>query len=219
MLNKNKLPLHTMYPSSDPFIQKIRQMCTRDKVVQSLYQRTISWSDVPSDDDMLELDDWKSYEKIAARAKDAYKIHVTSQKKVYTNPQRSKTKKHCNQIVVTSRIPYATLKQSRSIPETIVTKKLENQDVMVYQTPVKYEEPMDSVLPPSELAPVTLLDATCVAAELVATVVTEELVSHEIVPTKIVEVNNIPFTFPLSSFYRYVFLSVIILVYTVIMNK
>jgi hypothetical protein len=201
-----------MYTSPDPFITMIRQMCTKDKVVQALYQRTISWSDVPSDDDMLELDDWKSYEKIVTRAKDAYKNHVTSQKKVYTIPQRTKTKKHCNQIA--SRIPYITLKHRSESTKEIVEE-------IVHQSPVEYEEPHDSILPRSELAPITLVAeelSSTLTEELsstLASTLTEELVLQEIVPTKIVEVNKIS----LSSLYRYVILSlIIILVYRLFMK-
>ncbi len=146
MFNKNKLPLHTMYTSPDPFITMIRQMCTKDKVVQLLYQNAISWSDVPSDDDVLELDDWKSYEKIATRAKEAYQHHVTAHKKVYTIPQRSKTKKHCNKIA--SRIPYITLKQRSEPTKEIVEEIVEE---IVHQPPIEYQEM--ELIPPNEMAP------------------------------------------------------------------
>jgi hypothetical protein len=131
-----------MYPSPDPFTTMIRQMCTKDKIVQSLYQHTISWGDVPSDDDVLELDDWKSYQKIKTRAKEAYQHHVTSQK-IYTIPQRSKAKKHCDKIV--SRIPYAALKQ-RTALESIkkIVEKIVEETV---HPPIEYQE---IVSPPIE---------------------------------------------------------------------
>ena len=187
-----------MYTSPDPFITMIRQMCTKDKVVQALYQRTISWSDVPSDDDVLELDDWKSYVKIEKRAKEAYKNHLTAQK-VYTIPQRSKTKKHCNKIA--SRIPYITLKQ-RSEPTKEIVEEI------VHQPPVEYEEPVDSVLTLSELAlselaPVIL--ATTLAPVILAPTLTTEPIQHEIASTKIVEVSKI------SPSFQYILLSVMII--------
>jgi hypothetical protein len=186
-----------MYTSPDPFITMIRQMCTKDKVVQALYQRTISWSDVPSDDDVLELDDWKSYEKIKQQAKEAYKNHLTAQK-VYTIPQRSKTKKHCNKIA--SRIPYITLKQ-RSEPTKEIVEEI------MHQPPVEYEEPMDSILPHSELAPVTLAPITLAPVTLAPMLATESI-QHEIDSTKIVEVKKF------SRSFQYILLSVmIILVY------
>ena len=198
LLNRNKMPLHTMYTSPDPFITMIRQMCTKDKVVQALYQRTISWSDVPSDDDVLELDDWKSYVKIEKRAKEAYKNHLTAQK-VYTIPQRSKTKKHCNKIA--SRIPYITLKQ-RSEPTKEIVEEI------VHQPPVEYEEPVDSVLALSELAlselaPVIL--ATTLAPVILAPTLTTEPIQHEIASTKIVEVSKF------SRSFQYILLSVMII--------
>lgn len=196
LLNKNKMPLHTMYTSPDPFITMIRQMCTKDKVVQALYQRTISWSDVPSDDDVLELDDWKSYQKMETRAKEAYKNHLTAQK-VYTIPQRSKTKKHCNKIA--SRIPYITLKQ-RSEPTKEIVEEI------VHQSPVEYEEPMDSVLPHCELASVTTV--TTLAPVTLTPMLATESIQHEIDSTKIVEVKKF------SRSFQYILLSVmIILVY------
>lgn len=196
-----------MYTSPDPFITMIRQMCTKDKVVQALYQRTISWSDVPSDDDVLELDDWKSYVKIEKRAKEAYKNHLTAQK-VYTIPQRSKTKKHCNKIA--SRIPYITLKQ-RSEPTKEIVEEI------VHQPPVEYEEPVDSVLTLSELAlselaPVILATtlapvilAPTLAPVILAPTLTTEPIQHEIASTKIVEVSKI------SPSFQYILLSVMII--------
>ena len=138
-----------MYPSPDPFTMMIRKMCTKDKIVQSLYQHTISWGDVPSDDDVLELDDWKSYQKIKTRAKEAYQHHVTAQK-VYTIPQRTKMKK-CDKVA--SRIPYAALKQrseskivekiAEKIAEEIVSPPIEYQEIVpneMVPQPIEYQE-------------------------------------------------------------------------------
>lgn len=194
---------------TDPFIKMIRHMCTKDKVVQSLYQRTISWADVPSDDEILELDDWKSYQKMIAHAKDAYKNHVTAHKKVYTIPQRSKTKKHCNQIIVATRTPYTLKHRSES------TKK-EMVEEIIHQTPTDYEAVMDSIVPPSDLAPFILPNE-----------VSNEMAPNEMAPnemaTKIIEVTEPIKNKKISSLYslyRYVVLSIImILLYSVMKHK
>jgi hypothetical protein len=234
------LPLRTMLSPTDPFIQKIRQMCTKDKVVQSLYQRAISWSDVPSDDEVLEMDDWKAYEKIEARAKEAYRHHHAAQK-VYTIPQRSKKKKHAQ---VVTRIPYATLKQRSEAPmkepvtkepvmkelntkepvtKEPVTKEINTKEIIeeiVHQSPVEYEEL--EVVHSCELPPVMIIThatthATTHAARHAA-------LSHEIVPAKIIPAKIIPKievnTISFPSFYQYVILSLItILIYYVNKSK
>jgi hypothetical protein len=152
---------------------------------------------------VLELDDCKSYEKIATRAKEAYKNHVTAQK-VYTIPQRSKTKKHGNKVA--SRIPYITLKH-RSEPTKEIVEEI------VHQLPIEYEEPMDSILAPSELAPVILATtlapvilAPTLAPVILAPTLTTEPIQHEIASTKIVEVSKIS-----PSFHQYILLSVMII--------
>ena len=229
--------------SSDPFTKMIRQMCTKDKVVQSLYQRTISWSDVPSDDEVLEMDDWKAYEKIEAHAKEAYKNHLAA-RKVYAIPQRSKTKKHAQ---AATRTPYATLKQrseahtkelntkepvtkelntKEPVTKEPVTKEPVTKEIVeeiVHQTPIEYEEVnvVDSgELPPVIIAAITPVIATSVATSVATHAPTHATLSHEIVPAKIipemVEVNAISF----PSFYQYVILSLItILIYYVNKNK
>ena len=240
------LPLRTM-SSSDPFTKMIRQMCTKDKVVQSLYQRTISWSDVPSDDEVLEMDDWKAYEKIEAHAKEAYKNHLAA-RKVYAIPQRSKTKKHAQ---VATRTPYATLKQrseahtkelntkepvmkelntkeivtKEPVTKEIVTKEpvtkepvtKEIVEEIVHQSPIEYEEL--EVIHSSELPPVMIV-ATSVATSVATHAPTHATLSHEIVPAKIIPemVEVNAISFP--SFYQYVILSLItILIYYVNKNK
>jgi hypothetical protein len=85
-------------------------MCLKDPVVQSLYHGRLSWADIPSDDDTLELDDWESYNKIHTYAK-------TSYQQVYNARQRreqirSTIKKQNN----CGRTPYLTLKQNRFGP-------------------------------------------------------------------------------------------------------
>ena len=180
-----------MYPSPDPFTTMIRKMCTKDKIVQSLYQHTISWGDVPSDDDVLELDDWKSYQKIKTRAKEAYQHHVTAQK-VYTIPQRSKAKK-CDKVA--SRIPYAALKQrsESKIVEEIIQE-------IVHQPPVEYQE--------MELVPNQIVSQP---------VEYQEIVPNEIVPNEIIEVHPDPIKNISSLYVLYciIFLSLTILFYRI----
>jgi hypothetical protein len=228
------LPLRTMLSPTDPLIQKIRQMCTKDKVVQSLYQRAISWSDVPSDDEVLEMDDWKAYEKIEARSKEAYRHHHASQK-VYTIPQRSKKKKHAQ---VATRIPYTTLKQRSENPmkepvtkepvtkepvtKEPVTKELNTKEIIeeiVHQSPVEYEEL--EVVHSCELPPVVITTHVPVRA---TTRTTHAALSHEIIPAKIIPAKIIPKievnTISFPSFYQYVILSLItILIYYVNKSK
>ena len=85
-------------------------MCLKDKIIQSLYHNNISWSDIPSDDDILELDDWKSYNKVKEYAK-------TSYQQVYNIRRRREKmsftikKQHNN-----TRVPYITLKQNHFEP-------------------------------------------------------------------------------------------------------
>lgn len=231
------LPLRIMLPPTDPLIQKIRQMCTKDKVVQSLYQRAISWSDVPSDDEVLEMDDWKAYEKIEARAKEAYKNHLAA-RKVYAIPQRSKTKKHAQ---VATRTPYATLKQrseahtkepvmkepitkesvmkepvtKEAVTKEAVTKELNTKEIIeeiVHQSPVKYEEL--EVVHSSELPPVMIAMRTTRVATHVPKIVPAKIIPAKIIPK--IEVNTISF----PSFYQYVILSLItILIYYVNKSK
>ena len=93
---------------SDPFIYRLSQMCLKDPVVQSLYTGRVSWADIPSDDDDLELDDWKSYNKIQEYAKTSYqRVYNARQRREHL---RSTIKKQSN------RTPYLTLKQNRFGP-------------------------------------------------------------------------------------------------------
>lgn len=159
-----------MKPSTDPLIQKLRLMCTKDKIVQALYHNKISWSDVPSDDDVLELDDWKSYEKMEARAKEAYQHHVAAQRsKTKKNSQISSqpTRKHRVLPAIPAILPAilpvipATLpvipaiSAIPAVPAIPVVKKEIVENHNVYQSPIEYEE-MD-VVPSTEITeqPVT----------------------------------------------------------------
>jgi hypothetical protein len=196
-----------MYPSPDPFTTMIRQMCTKDKIVQLLYQHTISWGDVPSDDDVLELDDWKSYQKIKTRAKEAYQHHVASQK-VYTIPQRSKAKKHCDKIA--SRIPYIALKQRLESTKEIIQE-------IVSQPPVEYQE-MELV--PNEIVPQPPTEyQEIVPNEIVPQppIEYQEIVSNQMAPTEIIEVYPKPIKNISSLYVLYciIFLSLTILFYRI----
>ena len=154
-------------------------MCTKDKIVLSLYQHTISWGDVPSDDDVLELDDWKSYQKIKTRAKEAYQHHVTAQK-VYTIPQRSKAKKHCDKIAsrIPSRIPYIALKQRSESTKEIIEE-------IVSQPPIEYQE--------MELVPNQMVSNEMVPNEMVSNeMVPNQMVSNEMVPNQMVSNEIVP---------------------------
>jgi len=153
-----------MKPSTDPLIQKLRLMCTKDKIVQALYHNKISWSDVPSDDDVLEMDDWKSYEKMEARAKEAYKHHVAAQRsKTKKNSQISSqpTRKHRVLPAIPAILPAilpaipAILPVIPAISAVPVVKKEIVENHIVYQSPIEYEE-MD-VVPSTEITekPVT----------------------------------------------------------------
>jgi hypothetical protein len=197
----------------------IRQMCTKDKIVQALYQHTISWSDVPSDDDILELDDWKAYEKMEARAKEAYKNHLTAHK-VYTIPQRTKKKKHAQ---IATRTPYITLKQrleahtkesvakepvtkesvaketdtkesvaKEPVTKESVAKETDTKEIVeeiVHQSPIEYEE-LD-IVHSSELPPV-ILAPTLAPIIVPAKIVPAKIIPAKIVPAKIVSAKIVP---------------------------
>ena len=159
-------------------------MCTKDKIVLSLYQHTISWGDVPSDDDVLELDDWKSYQKIKTRAKEAYQHHVTAQK-VYTIPQRSKAKKHCDKIAsrIPSRIPYIALKQRSESTKEIIEE-------IVSQPPIEYQE-MELV--PNQMVSNEMVPNQIVPNQIVSNeIVPNQIVPNEIVPNQIVQNEMMP---------------------------
>jgi hypothetical protein len=95
---------------SDPFIYKLSQMCSKDAVVQSLYTGRVSWADIPSDDDVLELDDWESYNKIHTYAKTSYqRVYNARQRREQLRFTNKKQNNH-------TRTPYLTLKQNRFEP-------------------------------------------------------------------------------------------------------
>ena len=142
-----------MKPLDDPLIQRLRQMCMKDKIVQSLYQNKILWSDVPSDDDELKLDDWKSYEMMEKRAKEAYLHHISTQRsKTKKNSQiaSNHTRKH-RALAVVPVLPVspALIPVIPVVPVVPVVKKEIVENHIVYQPPIEYEE-MD-VVPSTEL--------------------------------------------------------------------
>jgi len=135
-----------MTVSSDPFIIELRKLCMNDKVMNQLIANTISWADVPSDDDILELEGWRSYQAIKQRAKTAYHHTVRSQKRAQS--QRY-TVKHPSQPPPMGRKPYSVMKQELTkhiIVQGRVSPIKEVVDV-VYQEPAVYEEP-DIIEPP-----------------------------------------------------------------------
>lgn len=125
---------------SDPFIKDIRKLCIHDPVMNQLINNTISWADVPSDDDILELEGWRAYEVIKNRAKSAYHRTVRNDKK----PEGHRhTVKHATPQPPMGRMPYHIMRQSRTnniiLSNGRVSPVKEIIDV-VCQTPVEYEE-------------------------------------------------------------------------------
>jgi hypothetical protein len=122
----------------DPFIQKLHKMCRKDDIVtQQLIAGTISWADVPSDDDILELEGWRAYAEVQNRAKSAYHRTVRSQKRVM---QRVTVKQP--QVKPMERKPYLIMKQEQTkhiVENGRVTPVKEIVDVVV-QPPMEYHE-------------------------------------------------------------------------------
>lgn len=127
-----------MTNSSDPFIKDIRKLCMHDKVMNQLIANTISWADVPSDDDILELEGWRSYQVVKQRAKSAYHRTVRNEKRTDVHRQ---TVKHAAS--PQGRTPYQILKQTRTKNVLLANGRVspikESVDI-VYQAPVEYEE-------------------------------------------------------------------------------
>ena len=122
----------------DPFIQNLHKMCRKDDIVtQQLIAGTISWSDVPSDDDILELEGWRAYAEVQHRAKSAYHRTIRTQKR---NIPRSTIKQVQPRPI--GRTPYHIMKQEQTkhvMSEGRVTPVKEIVDVVV-QSPIEYEE-------------------------------------------------------------------------------
>ena len=119
----------------DPLIQKLHSMCRKDDIIMNqLIAGTMSWADVPSDDDVLELEGWKAYAEVHHRAKSAYHRTIRSQK---APVQRATVKQ-----VPMGRKSYHIMKQEQTktiLSNGRITPVKEVIDVVV-QVPVEYEE-------------------------------------------------------------------------------
>ena len=135
-------PLSTSSMLSDPFIYRLSQMCLKDPVVQSLYTGRVSWADIPSDDDDLELDDWESYNKMHEYAK-------TSYQRVYSARQRRENTRFT--IKNQSRTPYLTLKQNRfaalccNSPVEVVEEPIITPPILELPVEVSIELPVETL--------------------------------------------------------------------------
>lgn len=122
---------------SDPFIEHIRELCKNDPIMNGLIHHTISWADVPSDDEPLELEGWRSYQAVQQRATSAYRRTVRHERKAQLHRA---TVKHAPPM---ERKPYVILKQEYTkkvlLPNGRVSPVKEVVEV-VYQEPVEYEE-------------------------------------------------------------------------------
>ena len=120
---------------TDPFIQKLHAMCRKEDIVMNqLIAGTISWADVPSDDDdVLELEGWRAYAKVEMHAKSAYHRTMRDRK----HGQRATSKQR-----PLGRIPYCIMKQEQTkhvLSHGRLTPVKEILDVVI-QAPVDYEE-------------------------------------------------------------------------------
>ena len=125
----------------DPFIRNLHKMCRKDDIAtQQLIAGTISWADVPSDDDIMELEGWRAYAEIQNRAKNAYHRTVRSQKRPI---QRATVKQVLPKPM--ERKPYHILKQEQTkhiVENGRITPVKEIVDVIV-QPPVEYKEDVE----------------------------------------------------------------------------
>jgi hypothetical protein len=130
--------VQTMAERLDPFIRNLHKMCRKDDIAtQQLIAGTISWADVPSDDDILELEGWRAYAEIQNRAKSAYHRTVRIQK----HPVQRLTVKH-PQPKPMERKPYLIMKQEQTkniVENGRITPVKEIVDVVV-QPPMEYHE-------------------------------------------------------------------------------
>lgn len=127
----------------DPFIRNLHKMCRKDDLVtQQLITGTISWADVPSDDDIMELEGWRAYAEIQNRAKSAYHRTVRSQKRPV---QRATVKQILPKPM--ERKPYLVMKQEQTkhiVENGRITPVKEIVDVVV-QPPVEYKEDVELI--------------------------------------------------------------------------
>ena len=106
--------------------------------MNQLIAGTISWGDVPSDDDILELEGWKAYAEVHRRAKSAYHHTVRGQKRsaLHRNTVKQVQPKPMG------RKPYLIMKQQHTktvLSNGRITPIREIVDVVV-QEPIEYEE-------------------------------------------------------------------------------
>ena len=127
----------------DPFIRNLHTMCRKDDLTtQQLITGTISWADVPSDDDIIELEGWRAYAEIQNRAKSAYHRTVRSQKRPV---QRATVKQILPKPM--ERKPYLVMKQEQTkhiVENGRITPVKEIVDVIV-QPPVEYKEDVELI--------------------------------------------------------------------------
>lgn len=127
----------------DPFIRNLHTMCRKDDLTtQQLITGTISWADVPSDDDIIELEGWRAYAEIQHRAKSAYHRTVRSQKRPV---QRATVKQILPKPM--ERKPYLVMKQEQTkhiVENGRITPVKEIVDVIV-QPPVEYKEDVELI--------------------------------------------------------------------------
>ena len=121
----------------DSFIRSLHTLCKKDDMTtQQLIANTISWADVPSDeDDLFELEGWRAYEEVRKRAKSAYHRTIRTQK----YPVQRATVKQQKPM---ERKPYHILRQEQTkhvISQGRVTPVKEIVEVVV-QDPVSYDE-------------------------------------------------------------------------------
>ena len=127
----------------DPFIRNLHTMCRKDDLTtQQLITGTISWADVPSDDDIIELEGWRAYAEIQHRAKSAYHRTVRSQKRPV---QRATVKQILPKPM--ERKPYLVMKQEQTkhiVENGRITPVKEIVEVVV-QPPVEYKEDVELI--------------------------------------------------------------------------
>ncbi len=146
-------------------------MCSKDAVVQSLYTGRISWADIPSDDDVLELDDWESYNKIYEYAKTSYqRLYNARQRR---EQMRFTIKKQNNH----TRTPYLTLKQNRFEPLRCDSPVSPASPAEVIEAPVKASVIKHSVAETS-VAETSVVETSVAETSVVETSVAETSVAE-----------------------------------------
>ena len=127
----------------DPFIRNLHKMCRKDDIAtQQLIAGTISWADVPSDDDLMDLEGWRAYAEIQNRAKNAYHRTVRIQK----HPVQRLTVKQF-QPKPMERKPYHILKQEQTkhIVENGRLTPVKEIVELVVQPPIEYKDNVEFI--------------------------------------------------------------------------